>query len=140
MTKFCEACKTGREQTLSTEHPDTIRSNFLLDCISRALHNPEYLQTLKSRDDGLLTDAEEMMKAELQVKAQELEKAKAVLEQDATKRGQALLEAQKAQLAAEEKARLEEEDKARLEAEKKARLEAEEKARLGACAFRCTVA
>ena len=125
MTKFCEACKTGREQTLSTEHPDTIRSNFLLDCISRALHNPEYLQTLKSRDDGLLTDAEEMMKAELQVKAQELEKdTKSVLEQEVIKRGQALLEARKA----------------RLKAEKKARLEAEEKALLGVCACRCTVA
>ena len=129
MIKFCEMCKIRREKTLQMEHADTIRSKHLLACITRALDNPEYLHTLKSRDDGLVTEAEHMTREELKVKAQKIEEdAKVVKDKEATKRGNAVIEAQKARLEAEaeEKARLE------AEAEKKARLEAEEKARLEA--------
>eukprot|EP00291_Cryptomonas_curvata_P009238 CAMPEP_0172198962 /NCGR_PEP_ID=MMETSP1050-20130122/28407_1 /TAXON_ID=233186 /ORGANISM="Cryptomonas curvata, Strain CCAP979/52" /LENGTH=1402 /DNA_ID=CAMNT_0012875899 /DNA_START=67 /DNA_END=4275 /DNA_ORIENTATION=- len=131
MKKFCESCKSQREKTLNADHADTIRSKHLLGCITRAMNEREYLQSLISREFGLAKDAEDMTKAELEemVKRHKAE-AKSVSEQEATKRGQALLAAERAQLEAEEKARLEAEEKARLEAEEKARLEAEVEARL----------
>ena len=84
MTKFCEECKTRREKTLLKVHPDTIRSKYLLDCITKALHNQQYLQTLISRDDRLFTDAEEMMREELKT-AQKLGEDSNVLGQETTK-------------------------------------------------------
>ena len=100
--QFCELCKSQRGKTLKADHVDTIRSKHVLACITRAMNEQEYLQSLISRELGLAKDAEDMTKAELveMVKRHEAE-AKSVSEQKATKRGQALREAERAQLEAE---------------------------------------
>jgi hypothetical protein len=100
--EFCESCKYQREKTLKADHADTIRSKHVLACITRAMNEREYLQSLISRKSGLSKDAEDMTKAELveMVKRHEAE-AKSVSEQEATKTGQALREAERAQREAE---------------------------------------
>jgi hypothetical protein len=102
MKNFCELCKSRREETLQLDHADTIRSKHVLACITRAMNEREYLQSLISRKSGLSKDAEDMTKAELveMVKRHEAE-AKSVSEQEATKTGQALREAERAQREAE---------------------------------------
>jgi len=108
MKEFCILCKDRRETTLLVDHADSIRSRHLLACITRALDDPEYLRSLISRNCVLVNDAEEMMQTELKEKAEKFEQeAKAVRDQEASKRGQALIEAEKARKEAEEKARLE---------------------------------
>ncbi len=64
MKTFCEMCKSQRAFLLKADHTDTISSKHVLACITRAMNEQEYLQTLKSREFG--QDAEDMMKAELE--------------------------------------------------------------------------